>query len=303
MIENGTDLYAVIETMAPECNIIFSEKRRLQHELNWNYNIADVTINIANNEGFGLATAESVMAGTPIIVNVTGGLQDQCGFEVDDKLLTHEDYIKIGSLHEWRKWEGKAKPGPWVTPVWSRALALAGSVPTPYIWDDRVDIEDVAEAIEKMYNTPKEVRKYVYGIHTTRGIENGSENYPVRSIQDHDYKLIWNMNYTAPFYCSGSKIGAKLYEGWLVKVKDDPKQLEHAKLYRNRPEFELYNLKKDRYELKNLVDEKSLQKTKEVLLGELKTWMNEQGDKGIQSEWDALKRLKGDTTKWRSAKD
>jgi glycosyltransferase involved in cell wall biosynthesis len=157
--ENGTDLPAVIEAVAPNCNIIFSEKRRLQHELNWNYNLADATINIANNEGFGLATAESVMAGTPIIVNVTGGLQDQCGFEVDGKLLTHEDYIKIGSLHKWREWEGKAKPGPWALPVWSRALALAGSVPTPYIWDDRVDIEDVAVAIEKMYNTPKDVRK------------------------------------------------------------------------------------------------------------------------------------------------
>ena len=157
--ENGTDVPAVIEAVAPNCNIIFSEKRRLQHELNWNYNLADATINIANNEGFGLATAESVMAGTPIIVNVTGGLQDQCGFEVDGKLLTHEDYIKIGSLHKWREWEGKAKPGPWALPVWSRALALAGSVPTPYIWDDRVDIEDVAVAIEKMYNTPKDVRK------------------------------------------------------------------------------------------------------------------------------------------------
>lgn len=157
--ENGTDLHAVIEAVAPDVNIIFSEKRRLQHELNYNYNIADVTINIANNEGFGLATAESVMAGTPIIVNVTGGLQDQCGFKVDGKLLTAEDYIKIGSLHEWRKWEGKAEPGPWATPVWSRAQALAGSVPTPYIWDDRVDLEDVADAILKVYNTPKEERK------------------------------------------------------------------------------------------------------------------------------------------------
>ena len=157
--ENGTDLPAVIDAVAPNCNIIFSEKRRLQHELNYNYNIADATINIANNEGFGLSTAESVMAGTPIILNVTGGLQDQCGFEVDGKMLTAEDYIKIGSLHQWREWEGKAKPGPWALPVWSRALALAGSVPTPYIWDDRVDIEDVAEAIEKMYNTPKEVRR------------------------------------------------------------------------------------------------------------------------------------------------
>jgi hypothetical protein len=38
-------------------------------------------------------------------------------------------------------------------------MALAGSVPTPYIWDDRVDIEDVAQAIVKTYNTPKEERK------------------------------------------------------------------------------------------------------------------------------------------------
>jgi len=120
---------------------------------------ADCTINIANNEGFGLATAESVMAGTPIIVNVTGGLQDQCGFKVEGNVLVADDYIKIGSLHEWRKWEGKAEPGSWCIPVWSRAQALAGSVPTPYIWDDRVDLDDVSEAILKVYNTPKEERK------------------------------------------------------------------------------------------------------------------------------------------------
>ena len=157
--ENGTDLPAVIDAVAPGVNIIFSEKRRAVEELNLLYNIADCTINIANNEGFGLATAESVVAGTPIIVNVTGGLQDQCGFKLDGKYLTHEDYIKIGSLHKWRDWESKVEHGSWVTPIWSRAQALAGSVPTPYIWDDRVDIHDVVDAIEKVYNTPKEERK------------------------------------------------------------------------------------------------------------------------------------------------
>ncbi len=157
--DNGTDLPAVIEAIASDVNIKFSEKRRPQQELNLIYNMVDATINIANNEGFGLATAESVMAGTPIIVNVTGGLQDQCGFKVEGNVLVADDYIKIGSLHEWRKWEAKAEPGPWAIPVWSRALALAGSVPTPYIWDDRVDLHDVADAIEKMYNTPKEERK------------------------------------------------------------------------------------------------------------------------------------------------
>ena len=37
------------------------------------------------------------MRGTPIIVNVTGGLQDQCGFKKDGKYFTEDDYKEIGS--------------------------------------------------------------------------------------------------------------------------------------------------------------------------------------------------------------
>ena len=118
--------------------------------------MADCTVNIAGNEGFGLTTAESVMSGTPIIVNVTGGLQDQCGFKVDGKYLTAEDYIEIGSLHKWRDWEDKVTWGEWATPIWSRAQSLTGSVPTPYIWDDKIDVTELSEKLEKVYNTPKE---------------------------------------------------------------------------------------------------------------------------------------------------
>jgi glycosyltransferase involved in cell wall biosynthesis len=157
--ENGTDLPKVIEAVASKSNIIFSDKRRPVDELNLIYNIADVTINIANNEGFGLATAESVMAGTPIIINVTGGLQDQAGFTQDGALLTADDYIELGSLHDWRQWEDKLDCGSWARPVWSRSRSLAGSVPTPYIWDDRVDLEEVAQAMLEMYETPKEERE------------------------------------------------------------------------------------------------------------------------------------------------
>jgi glycosyltransferase involved in cell wall biosynthesis len=155
--QNGTDLPKVHQTLAPECNVIFSDKRRTTAELNMLYNMADCTINIAGNEGFGLTTAESVMAGTPIIVNVTGGLQDQCGFRFKDsgELLTAEDYKEIGSLHKWRDWEDKVTWGEWARPVWSRAQTMAGSVPTPYIWDDKVDVYDVATAMEEMYNKPK----------------------------------------------------------------------------------------------------------------------------------------------------
>ena len=53
---------------------MFTKSKYPEWELNYLYNMADITINVASNEGFGLTTAESVMAGTPIIVTVTGGL-------------------------------------------------------------------------------------------------------------------------------------------------------------------------------------------------------------------------------------
>jgi len=150
---------------------------------------------------------------------------------------------------------------------------------------------------------PKEVRDYVYGVHTTRGIKNGSDNYPVRSIQDHNYKLIWNLQFNEPFLSSGSQPKNKLYNSWLKATNTTPKQAAHAKLYRNRPEFELYNIKKDVYELDNLADNKALTSVKIKLVSELKKWMLDQGDKGIKTEAEALRRLKGDTLDWKTSGD
>lgn len=159
--DNGTDLPKVIEAIASDCNIIFSRKKRPTEELNKIYNMVDCTVNIAGNEGFGLTTAESVMAGTPIIVNVTGGLQDQCGFRYKSsgELVSAEDYKEIGSLHNRREWKDKLTWGQWVVPVWSRVHTLTGSVPTPYIFDDKVDVMDVADAMFDMYDKTPEFRK------------------------------------------------------------------------------------------------------------------------------------------------
>jgi hypothetical protein len=157
--ENGTDLPTVISHCAPNSIVIFDEGRYAEEGLNWLYNMADVTINIASNEGFGLATAESVMAGTPIIVNVTGGLQDQCGFrdKKTGKLFTADDYTEIGSLNDKRKYEG-IEYGEWVKPIWP-VRSTAGSVPTPYIFDDKVDFADVAPLIREWYDMSREERK------------------------------------------------------------------------------------------------------------------------------------------------
>ena len=157
--KNGTDLVAVVNELCPKYDVKFTNDKFDQDKLNRIYNTVDCTINIANNEGFGLTTAESVMCGTPIIVNVTGGLQDQCGFELDGKLITADDYIEIGTLHDPKKWEGKVTHGEWVSPVWPASTTLNGSVNTPYIFDDRINHYDVVSSIREMYNLGRDERK------------------------------------------------------------------------------------------------------------------------------------------------
>ena len=124
--ENGTDLPEVVRSCCPDYDVIFSHKKLEDRELCFLYNIADVTINMASNEGFGLGTCESLMCSTPISVNVTGGMQDQCGFRLDGKLLTEKDYTEILSLHDRKIWDNNPKltHGSWAKPVWPSNRSL-----------------------------------------------------------------------------------------------------------------------------------------------------------------------------------
>ena len=159
--ENGTDLPQVAKVIAPECNVYFSHRKLEPNQLNHLYNMVDVTINIASNEGFGLGTCESLITGTPIIVNITGGLQDQCGFKLKGKHVTAEDYNEIKSFHDDRKWKDNPDLtwGDWVKPVWPSNRALVGSPQTPYIFDDRCRFDDAAQAIKDWYDVGPEKRQ------------------------------------------------------------------------------------------------------------------------------------------------
>ena len=185
--ENGTHLPNVVKAICPEYKVYFSDKKLEASELNHLYNLSDVTINIASNEGFGLGTCESLMAGTPIIVNVTGGLQDQCGFKLNGKHLTANDYDEIKSLHDDRKWTNNPELtyGEWVKPVWPSNRALVGSIPTPYIFDDRCRWDDAADCIKEWYDMSKEDRddcgikgrEFVQGKDSMMTAKNMSQNF------------------------------------------------------------------------------------------------------------------------------
>jgi glycosyltransferase involved in cell wall biosynthesis len=151
--ENGTDLRAIWKTLAPECKVLFSDQKLSFDDLNAMYNVADVVVNIASNEGWGLSSTESMLSGTPIINNVTGGLQDQCGF-VDE----NDEWIRFDGNFATNH-AGKYKlHGVWVKPVFPSNRSLQGSPQTPYIFDDRAKYEDVADAIAYWYNTPETLR-------------------------------------------------------------------------------------------------------------------------------------------------
>jgi glycosyltransferase involved in cell wall biosynthesis len=118
------------------------------------YNVADVVVNIGSNEGWGLSSTEAILSGTPIINNVTGGLQDQCGF-VDE----NGEWIRFNGEFATNH-TGKYKlHGIWVKPVFPTNRSLQGSPQTPYIFDDRARFEDVADAMRYWYDTPETLRE------------------------------------------------------------------------------------------------------------------------------------------------
>ncbi len=153
--ENGTDLSVVRDLFCdPEYQkVVIHDSRVPSNEINWLYNIADVTALISSNEGWGLSLTESMMAGKMIIANVTGGMQDQMRFEDEDG-----NWIEFNENFCSNHFGTYKKHGEWAVPVFPTNMSIVGSIPTPYIFDDRCDFRDVAKAIEEVYNLDTEDR-------------------------------------------------------------------------------------------------------------------------------------------------
>ena len=153
--QHGTDLPAVVKALCPY-PVAFSEQKLPPNHLNYLYNLADVVCNPSSAEGFGLTHMEGMMAGTPTIATVVGGLQDQMGFKVNDRELSVNDFTtdipsnstgKISKIH-----------GEWTYPLWPQ-MNLQGSPLTPYIYDSRVSVDQIFEGLKYWYNMDKKERE------------------------------------------------------------------------------------------------------------------------------------------------
>ena len=129
---NGQDLHAIIRELGlTNGEVMISSAKVPPLSLAMMYNIVDCTVNISDAEGFGLATLESLSCGTPIIVNMTGGLQEQ--------VTDGKDWFGVG--------------------IEPSSKAIIGSQEVPWIYEDRISKQDFIDALLKLYNMPKEERK------------------------------------------------------------------------------------------------------------------------------------------------
>ena len=141
------------------------------------YNVADCTINISDAEGFGLTTLESLACETPIIVTMTGGLQEQ--------VTDGKDWFGFG-----------------LEPV---SKAVIGSQQVPYIYEDRVSKQDFLDAMHKIYNMSDEERAEL----GRKGREHVLQNYGFN-----DYGEKWNKLFQDIKANHGSWETRKNYKGW-----------------------------------------------------------------------------------------
>jgi len=123
--------------------VVFSTNKISLDKMYSLYTIADCTVNIADAEGFGLATLESLACGTPIIVNMTGGLQEQV----------------------------MGQDGPFGFPIYPMSKSIIGSQQVPYIYEDRISKEQLHSALDKMYALSSEER-HELGLKGAKHVEN-----------------------------------------------------------------------------------------------------------------------------------
>jgi N-sulfoglucosamine sulfohydrolase len=135
-------------------------------------------------------------------------------------------------------------------------------------------------------------RKYVFGAFTNcRIIDNRDRVYPIRSIRDRQFSLIYNPNHgsitsnvslsQALRMLNGENAGSNnlnLAASWVSRAKKDKRAKALVHKLHHRPEYELYDLKKDPYELTNQADDPKHKKTFDRLSKALRAKLKELGD-------------------------
>lgn len=132
-------------------------------------------------------------------------------------------------------------------------------------------------------------KKQVYGIHTTRGIINGSEHYGIRSVRTDRYLYIRNLTPETEFRCAA--FNDSFFKSWTEIADTNEFAALQIGRYSKRPGEELYDVRKDPFQQHNLAADPASARTLKKMRKLLDKWMEDQGDKGQETEMDAFNHI------------
>lgn len=162
----GPNLHHVIDMFHLREHVIFSKDRVGFPEMNSLYNIGDTIVNRSCNEGFGLPTLEMMMAGKPIIALKTGGLTRQ----IED----HETKEQYGIALE------------------PEVKTLVGNQQVPYIYEDFISHETLANAFMQMHEMGPEKRAAL----GARAREHAMKDYDIDNMVNEWDRTLTNLTDT-----------------------------------------------------------------------------------------------------------
>ena len=133
-------------------------------------------------------------------------------------------------------------------------------------------------------------KMHVYGLQTTRGINNGSDYFGIRSVRDTRYRYIRNLTPEVAF--ANAATNDPTFKTWQKMAANGDalaQRLVHD--YQHRPAEELYDCQADLWNRTNLIADPKLTAVRAELRGKLEAWMKQQGDEGQATEMKALERM------------
>jgi N-sulfoglucosamine sulfohydrolase len=124
-------------------------------------------------------------------------------------------------------------------------------------------------------------------IFTTHSRDGNMNVYPIRAVRTRDWAYIRNLDSEARHTTHIDKVqahGLTYWPTWEEKAKTDPESAKIVERYHKRPAEELYDLKHDPFQLRNLAADAAQTDRIAQLRAELDGWMRQQGDEGIATE-------------------
>jgi uncharacterized sulfatase len=107
-------------------------------------------------------------------------------------------------------------------------------------------------------------------------------------VRTREWKYIRNLDPAAEHHTHVDKAaagdGRDYWDSWAEKAKTDPAAAAVVRRYHKRPAEELYDLRADPWELKNLAADPAHAATRKKLSADLDAWMKADGDEGMKTE-------------------